>query len=207
MLRALHMAARYGLVAVTRRLLEKGASVHIVDSDGLTPALACAPSPAIAQCLSLILATTSQPQPQNSKSNNTVLLQILTLFLKWSLLCNGIVMANTLCADFKKYTMSLPLLNPSMSYPSDCSLLRTAYSHSSDSDFYWAVGSATNCANTRCSQKLPTPEPCLHSKCLPATASHATLTAQCSLRSGIIVLETLLYFIYHYLLSISYLIV
>jgi len=100
---ALHMAARYGLVAVTRRLLEKGASVHIVDCDGLTPALACAPSTAIAQCLSLILASSTQPQPQN---------------------------------NFKKYTMSLPLLNPSMSYPSDCSLMRTNYSHSSDSDFY-----------------------------------------------------------------------
>lgn len=62
------MSARYGLVAVTRRLLEKGASVDMVDSGGLTPALACAPSLAIAQCLALILSATTQSPLQGPNS-------------------------------------------------------------------------------------------------------------------------------------------
>ncbi|KAG8289306.1 Serine/threonine-protein phosphatase 6 regulatory ankyrin repeat subunit A, partial [Homalodisca vitripennis] len=62
---ALHLSARHGLVSVTRRLLEKGASVQVVDCNGLTPALACAPSPAIAQCLSLILTASTQSPIQN----------------------------------------------------------------------------------------------------------------------------------------------
>lgn len=41
---------------VTRRLLQLGASVVAVDSEGLTPALACAPNVAVAKCLATILA-------------------------------------------------------------------------------------------------------------------------------------------------------
>ncbi|XP_017885030.1 serine/threonine-protein phosphatase 6 regulatory ankyrin repeat subunit A-like isoform X2 [Ceratina calcarata] len=52
----LHLAARNGLVTVTRRLLQLGASVVAVDAEGLTPALACAPNPAVARCLATILA-------------------------------------------------------------------------------------------------------------------------------------------------------
>lgn len=52
----LHLAARNGVVSVTRRLLQQGASVVAVDADGLTPALACAPNPTVARCLATILA-------------------------------------------------------------------------------------------------------------------------------------------------------
>ncbi|KAL3282867.1 hypothetical protein HHI36_006026 [Cryptolaemus montrouzieri] len=52
---ALHLAARNGLVDVTRELLKKGASVLAVDSEGYTPALCCAPNNQVAQCLALIL--------------------------------------------------------------------------------------------------------------------------------------------------------
>lgn len=56
----LHLAARNGLVTVTRRLLQLGASVVAVDAEGLTPALACAPNPAVARCLATILAAHGQ---------------------------------------------------------------------------------------------------------------------------------------------------
>ncbi|XP_076293144.1 uncharacterized protein LOC143215159 isoform X1 [Lasioglossum baleicum] len=56
----LHLAARNGLVKVTRRLLQLGASVVAVDAEGLTPALACAPNRAVARCLATILAAHSQ---------------------------------------------------------------------------------------------------------------------------------------------------
>lgn len=52
---ALHLSARNGLIEVTRKLLETGASVTAVDSEGMTPALSCAPNDHVAQCLSLIL--------------------------------------------------------------------------------------------------------------------------------------------------------
>lgn len=55
--RPLHLAARQGMVAVTKTLLARGASVDAVDSCGLTPALACAPGPNVAQCLAIILAS------------------------------------------------------------------------------------------------------------------------------------------------------
>ncbi|XP_050311619.1 serine/threonine-protein phosphatase 6 regulatory ankyrin repeat subunit A-like isoform X1 [Anthonomus grandis grandis] len=51
----LHIAARNGLVDVTRELLKKGANVLAVDNEGLTPALCCAPNYNVAQCLALIL--------------------------------------------------------------------------------------------------------------------------------------------------------
>uniref|UniRef100_A0A8C6L4J5 Ankyrin repeat domain 44 n=1 Tax=Nothobranchius furzeri TaxID=105023 RepID=A0A8C6L4J5_NOTFU len=53
----LHLAARSGLKKVVQELLSRGASVQTVDENGLTPALACAPSREVADCLALILAT------------------------------------------------------------------------------------------------------------------------------------------------------
>jgi len=47
---------KYCFVQITRRLLQLGASVIAVDAEGLTPALACAPNPAVAKCLATILA-------------------------------------------------------------------------------------------------------------------------------------------------------
>ena len=37
-------------------LIQKGANILAVDSDGLTPALSCAPSKNVAQCLNIILS-------------------------------------------------------------------------------------------------------------------------------------------------------
>jgi len=67
------------MVAVTRLLLEKGASVLAVDCNGMTPALACAPDPNVAECLAIILSMypsvtllTQQPNNfQKGESNNT----------------------------------------------------------------------------------------------------------------------------------------
>ncbi|KAH0547044.1 serine/threonine-protein phosphatase 6 regulatory ankyrin repeat subunit A-like isoform X2 [Cotesia glomerata] len=56
----LHFAAKNGLVGITRRLIQLGASIVAVDLDGLTPALACAPNPAVAKCLATILAAHGQ---------------------------------------------------------------------------------------------------------------------------------------------------
>uniref|UniRef100_A0A3Q4HEW7 Ankyrin repeat domain 44 n=1 Tax=Neolamprologus brichardi TaxID=32507 RepID=A0A3Q4HEW7_NEOBR len=53
----LHLAARSGLKQVVQELLSRGANVQTVDENGLTPALACAPSREVADCLALILAT------------------------------------------------------------------------------------------------------------------------------------------------------
>jgi hypothetical protein len=58
------------MVAVTRLLLEKGASVLAVDCNGMTPALACAPDPNVAECLAIILSmypsvTLLAQQPNN----------------------------------------------------------------------------------------------------------------------------------------------
>ena len=54
--RALHVAARRGLVDVTEALVGHGASVSCVDARGYTPALATTVSDAHADCLSLIMA-------------------------------------------------------------------------------------------------------------------------------------------------------
>ncbi|XP_061090133.1 serine/threonine-protein phosphatase 6 regulatory ankyrin repeat subunit B [Conger conger] len=51
----LHLAARSGLKQVVQELLTRGASVQAQDENGLTPALACAPSSEVADCLALIL--------------------------------------------------------------------------------------------------------------------------------------------------------
>jgi ankyrin repeat protein len=66
----LHLSSRNGMVAVTRLLLEKGASVLAVDCNGMTPALACAPDPNVAECLAIILSmypsvTLLTQQPNN----------------------------------------------------------------------------------------------------------------------------------------------
>ena len=53
--RPLHVAAKNGLVTATQTLLEKEASVMAVDVNGYTPALACAPSAPVAECLSMIV--------------------------------------------------------------------------------------------------------------------------------------------------------
>uniref|UniRef100_A0AAR2IPZ0 Ankyrin repeat domain 44 n=1 Tax=Pygocentrus nattereri TaxID=42514 RepID=A0AAR2IPZ0_PYGNA len=53
----LHLAARSGLKQTVQELLSRGASVQVLDENGFTPALACAPSREVADCLVLILAT------------------------------------------------------------------------------------------------------------------------------------------------------
>uniref|UniRef100_A0A671NGT5 Serine/threonine-protein phosphatase 6 regulatory ankyrin repeat subunit B-like n=1 Tax=Sinocyclocheilus anshuiensis TaxID=1608454 RepID=A0A671NGT5_9TELE len=53
----LHLAARSGMKQTVQELLSRGASVQVLDENGLTPALACAPSREVADCLALILAT------------------------------------------------------------------------------------------------------------------------------------------------------
>uniref|UniRef100_A0A8C6UM95 Uncharacterized protein n=1 Tax=Neogobius melanostomus TaxID=47308 RepID=A0A8C6UM95_9GOBI len=52
---ALHLAAQRGLTVVVQELLLKGATVSAVDRNGYCPALACAPSREVANCLALIL--------------------------------------------------------------------------------------------------------------------------------------------------------
>uniref|UniRef100_A0A672SWD4 Ankyrin repeat domain 44 n=1 Tax=Sinocyclocheilus grahami TaxID=75366 RepID=A0A672SWD4_SINGR len=53
----LHLAAHSGMKQTVQELLSRGASVQVLDENGLTPALACAPSREVADCLALILAT------------------------------------------------------------------------------------------------------------------------------------------------------
>ncbi|XP_018318975.1 uncharacterized protein LOC108732588 isoform X2 [Agrilus planipennis] len=67
---ALHLSARNGLVEVTRQLIDKGASVLVVDSSGMTPALCCAPNSNVAQCLAVILASYPKQQLQQQKVTN-----------------------------------------------------------------------------------------------------------------------------------------
>lgn len=64
--RPLHLSSRNGLVEVTRELLQKGASVSIIDNEGLTPALCCAPSVNVAHCLALILKNLLLPPDTNN---------------------------------------------------------------------------------------------------------------------------------------------
>ena len=54
--RALHLAAKDGMVPVTQMLLTKGASVFAVDEKGHYPALSCAGNERIAECLELIIS-------------------------------------------------------------------------------------------------------------------------------------------------------
>ncbi|XP_044751495.1 serine/threonine-protein phosphatase 6 regulatory ankyrin repeat subunit A-like isoform X2 [Coccinella septempunctata] len=69
---ALHLAARNGLVYVTRELLRKGASVYAVDSEGHTPALCCAPNNQVAQCLALILLHSTNGASGESDPNKSL---------------------------------------------------------------------------------------------------------------------------------------
>lgn len=69
----LHLAARNGLVEVTCKLLKTGASVLLVDSEGLTPALSCAPNLQVAQCLSLILKTYLQSNNKDCSGKLTLI--------------------------------------------------------------------------------------------------------------------------------------
>ncbi|XP_065141494.1 serine/threonine-protein phosphatase 6 regulatory ankyrin repeat subunit C isoform X1 [Paramisgurnus dabryanus] len=68
----LHIAARNGLASVVQALLNRGATVLAVDEEGHTPALACAPNKAVADCLALILSTmkpSSSVPPSSSPSS------------------------------------------------------------------------------------------------------------------------------------------
>jgi ankyrin repeat protein len=51
----LHIAARNGLVTVVKELLRQGASCDLIDTEGYTPALSCAPDQRVADCLCSIL--------------------------------------------------------------------------------------------------------------------------------------------------------
>jgi ankyrin repeat protein len=53
---ALHLAAKNGLVGAVRKLIDGGASVAAVDENGHTPALSCAATNRVAECLALILS-------------------------------------------------------------------------------------------------------------------------------------------------------
>ncbi|KAK1801942.1 hypothetical protein P4O66_022568 [Electrophorus voltai] len=67
--RPLHIAARNGLASVVQALLSRGATVLAVDEDGHTPALACAPNKAVADCLALILSTMKPSSSSSSPSS------------------------------------------------------------------------------------------------------------------------------------------
>ena len=64
--RALHIAAKNGLEEVVEELVTRGSDVFTEDGNGFTPALACAPNPQVAHCLSVLLkamaSKTNSPQ-------------------------------------------------------------------------------------------------------------------------------------------------
>lgn len=60
---ALHVAASNGLIDATQALLLKGADVLATDVNGHTPALSCARSNEVAECLALILAVMPSSSP------------------------------------------------------------------------------------------------------------------------------------------------
>ncbi|XP_076254649.1 uncharacterized protein LOC143192825 isoform X1 [Rhynchophorus ferrugineus] len=78
----LHLAATNGLVDVTRELLKKGANVLAVDNDGLTPALCCASSFNVAQCLALILQILPNFLEKQTSQDNPLNHPIPQIFLK-----------------------------------------------------------------------------------------------------------------------------
>lgn len=81
---ALHIAAKSGLTRVVKELIQRGTDLYARDSDGnsctcsssihflsidYTPALCCAPNPAVANCLELVLqAMLEQKVPLSSDS-------------------------------------------------------------------------------------------------------------------------------------------
>ena len=76
--RPLHIAAKNGLVLATQTLLEKGASVMAIDVNGYTPALACAPSAPVADCLSMIVHIMIDSL-QNGRRSGSLNLSLLNL--------------------------------------------------------------------------------------------------------------------------------
>lgn len=91
---ALHLAARNGLVEVTRKLLRTGASVFSVDSEGMTPALACAPNRRVARCLSFILDGYVRCREGSTKDGEFYIFSLDKLSLRLlqsenSLVCEG----------------------------------------------------------------------------------------------------------------------
>jgi hypothetical protein len=81
------------MVAVTRLLLEKGASVLAVDCNGMTPALACAPDRNVAECLAIILSmypsvTLLAQQPNNFQKGEHIEMCALT----FQSCCRGVVL-------------------------------------------------------------------------------------------------------------------
>lgn len=83
----LHLAARNGLVQVTCKLLKTGASVLSVDSDGLTPALSCAPNLQVAQCLSLILKSYLQSNNKDCSGKSFSFHFVVVSFFNQFLCC------------------------------------------------------------------------------------------------------------------------
>lgn len=65
----LHLAARNGLTDIVTKLVELGCSIDIYDDEGLTPALACAPSADVADCLDLIISTMLSYVKESSRSS------------------------------------------------------------------------------------------------------------------------------------------
>jgi len=53
---ALHIAAKRGFTDIVMKLIELGSSIELDDNEGLTPMLACAPSPDVADCLDLLMS-------------------------------------------------------------------------------------------------------------------------------------------------------
>lgn len=75
----LHIAARNGLVAVTQTLLEKGASVTVIDVNGYNPALSCAPNARVADCLSMIIHIMIDSVRTNGRKSGSLNLSSLSL--------------------------------------------------------------------------------------------------------------------------------
>ncbi len=76
-IRPLHIAARNGLVVVTQTLLEKGASLTVIDVNGYNPALSCAPNAAVADCLSMIIHIMIDSVTNNGRRSDSLILSNL----------------------------------------------------------------------------------------------------------------------------------
>ena len=72
-------------MATVQSLIQKGASVLVVDENGHTPALSCAATNRVADCLAIILATMMPFSPNNTstalllKTNNKINSGTITL--------------------------------------------------------------------------------------------------------------------------------
>ncbi|XP_054166285.1 serine/threonine-protein phosphatase 6 regulatory ankyrin repeat subunit A-like [Oppia nitens] len=68
----LHISAANGLVKLTQELLLTGASVNVVDAEGLTPSLCCAKNSEVGDCLMLIESIMLiEVEPQNLQQSRT----------------------------------------------------------------------------------------------------------------------------------------